>query len=87
LLSLPVNAELRLGESAVVRLTGLRNPCAQLNEFQSGLMAAVLDSAADGAIVRKGGVMGVVLCDGIVRPGGQIFVTLPNGAHRPLAPV
>ena len=87
LLSLPVHAELRLGESAVIRLTGRRNPSAQLNEFQSGLMAAVLDHAADGAIVRKAGVMGIVLCDGIVRVGDQIFVTLPGGVHRPLAPV
>lgn len=86
-MSLPVHTGLLLGDSAVVRLTGLHNPCSQFNEFQPGLMAAVLDRAADGAIVRKAGVMDVVLCDGVVRPGDQIIVTLPGGTHRPLVPV
>ena len=84
LLSLPVDTQLGLGQSAVVKLTGLRNPCAQLNDFQPGLMNAVLDRTFDGALVRKAGVMGIVLCGGIVRPGDLISVVLPATPHREL---
>ena len=84
LLSLPVDTQLRLGRSAVVKLTGLRNPCTQLNDFQPGLMTAVLDRIADGALVRKAGVLGIVLCGGIVRPGDLISVVLPAEPHREL---
>jgi len=84
LLRLPVGAELRIGDSAVVRLTGLRNPCAQLDRFQAGLMSAVLERTPSGQLVRKSGVMGVVACGGVVRPGDPIVVTLPVGPGRPL---
>ena len=84
LLELPVGTELRLGESAVVRLTGLRNPCKQLDHLQPGLMSAVLDRSANGALVRKAGVMGIVLNGGVVRPGDAIHVTLPAEPHRDL---
>jgi len=87
LLSLPVGTLLHLGPSAIVRLTGLRNPCHQLNLFQDGLMAAVLDRRPDGALVRKAGVMGVVVAGGVVQAGDSIAVTLPVGPHRALAPV
>ena len=53
LLSLSADTQLWLGQSAVVKLTGLGNPCAQLNDFQPGLMNAVLDRTTDGALVRK----------------------------------
>jgi len=72
---------------AEIELTGLRNPCAQIERFQTGLLAAVLDRAADGALIRKCGVMGVVVRGGPVRAGDAIIVTPPVGAHRPLAPV
>jgi MOSC domain-containing protein YiiM len=84
LLALPVGTELQLGASAVVRLTGLRNPCAQLDRFQAGLMAAVLERTADGKLVRKAGVMGVVIAGGIVQAGDAISVKLPAHPHRAL---
>lgn len=87
LLALPSGTLLRLGESAVVRITGVRNPCAQLDGLQPGLMEAVLERDPDGTLVRKAGVMGVVLSDGIVRAGDAILVTLPDSPHKPLAPV
>ncbi len=84
LLSLPTDAELLLGTSTLIRITGLRNPCAQLDRFQPGLMAAVLDRNSAGGLVRKAGVMGVVVRSGSVRPGDKITVALPPAPHRPL---
>jgi MOSC domain-containing protein YiiM len=84
LLTLPVGTRLCLGGEAVVELTGLRNPCAQLDEFQPGLMAAVLDRDEAGQIIRKAGVMGVVARGGVVRPGDTIRIELPTTPHRPL---
>jgi MOSC domain-containing protein YiiM len=84
LLALPVDSELHIGASAVVKLTGLRNPCDQLNQFQAGLMAAVLGRTPDGTLVYKAGDMGVVLASGLVRPGDQIHVRLPAEPHREL---
>ena len=87
LLALPTGTRLRLGEVATVEITGLRNPCVQLDTFQKGLMAATLDKDADGNLIRKAGIMGVVLVGGEVRPGDAITIDLPAGAHRPLQPV
>ena len=87
LLALPAGTRLHLGASAVVEITGLRNPCIQIDNFQKGLMAATLDRDADGNLVRKAGVMGIVLVDGDVRPGDAISVELPAAPHRALLPV
>jgi MOSC domain-containing protein YiiM len=87
LLGLPVGARLRLGDAALVQVTGLRNPCGQLDGIAPGLMAAVLDRDAEGKLVRKAGVMGVVLAGGEIRPGDAIRVELPAGSHRALEPV
>jgi MOSC domain-containing protein YiiM len=87
LLALPTGAILRLGAEAVVRVTGLRNPCYQLDELQPGLMAACLGRDADGQPVRKAGVMGVVLAGGLVRAGDAVAVELPDGLHERLRPV
>jgi len=87
LLALPTGTRLRIGAHAVVELTGLRNPCSQIDRFQPGLMAAVLDRDAQGDLVRKAGVMAVVLEGGEVRPGEAIVAELPVGAQRPLEPV
>ncbi len=84
LLGLPVGTLLHLGASAIVEVTGLRNPCAQLDAFQSGLTAAVLDRDGDGAIVRKAGIMGIVRQGGPVAPDDAIRITLPALPHRPL---
>lgn len=87
LLALPVATRLGLGAEAVVELTGLRNPCVQLDRFQDGLMAAVLDRDEEGRLVRKAGVMAVVVTGGVVRPGDDIDVALPAQPHRPLEKV
>jgi hypothetical protein len=87
LLSLHRGTRLRLGQEAVVEVTGLRNPCNQLDEIAPGLMKAVLDRDADGEVVRKSGVMGVVLQGGEVRPGDAIEVELPTEPHVRLEPV
>lgn len=84
LLHLPVDTELHLGGSAVLRLTGLRNPCVQIDQFRPGLMAAVLDRAPDGRLLRKAGVMAVVVAGGRVAPGDAVQVVLPAGPHRAL---
>lgn len=84
LLSLPEGTLLHLGASAVVRLTGLRNPCWQLDNFRPGLTSAVLDRAPDGTLVRKSGVMGVVVTGGEVRAGDPLVVVHPTGPLRPL---
>ena len=85
LLGLPRGTRLRLGE-ALVEVTGLRNPCKQLDDFRPGLMAATLDREAAGGLVRKAGVMAVVLVGGTGRPGDAIGVELP-ARHEALAPV
>lgn len=87
LLSLPVGALLHLGGEAVVEVTGLRNPCRQLDGLQPGLMGAVLGRDDGGDLVRTAGVMGIVVADGEVRPGDPIVITLPGTLHRPLEPV
>lgn len=87
LLALPTGTRLRLGADAVVEVTGLRNPCVQLNRFQAGLMQAVLDHDAEGNLVRKAGVMAIVLAGGEVRAGDAIAVELPAEPHRALEAV
>lgn len=77
LLGLPRGARLRIG-NAVIEVTGLRNPCAQLDGLRPGLMAAVLDRAPDGSLIRKAGVMGIVLRSGTVMPGERIEVEMPT---------
>jgi MOSC domain-containing protein YiiM len=87
LLALPTGARLHLGAHAVVEVTGLRNPCVQIDNFQNGLMAATLDRDAGGNLVRKAGIMSIVIADGDVQPGDAIGVELPAPPHRPLLPV
>jgi MOSC domain-containing protein YiiM len=81
LLALPRGARLHIGATAVVEITGLRNPCTQLDGLQPGLMAAVLGTAPDGSLVRRSGVMGVVVAGGDVKAGDPIRVELPRGPH------
>ncbi|MFG2938489.1 MOSC domain-containing protein [Streptomyces sp. NPDC048282] len=84
LLGLPTGTLLRIGERAVVEVTGLRNPCLQIDGFQQGLLKQVVGRDESGRIVRKAGVMSVVKVGGVVRPGDAIRVELPAGDHRPL---
>ncbi len=87
LLALPTGAKLRLGANATVEVTGLRNPCYQLNGLQEGLMAATLDRDAGGRLIRKAGIMGIVLTGGEVRVGDSVQATLPPEPHVPLEKV
>jgi MOSC domain-containing protein YiiM len=84
LLALPRGTRLHLGDDAVVEVTGLRNPCVQIERFAPGLLAQVLGRDANGEVVRRTGVMSVVISGGEVRPGDPIEVVLPAGPHRPL---
>ncbi len=84
LLALPVGTLLRCGHDAAVEITGLRNPCAQLDAFRPGLMAAVLSRDESGHLIRKAGIMGVVRTGGIVRPGDVVGIELPPQPHRRL---
>jgi MOSC domain-containing protein YiiM len=85
LLALPRGARLRIG-AVELEVTGLRNPCAQIEAYRPGLLAAVLDRAPDGALIRKTGVMAVVLQGGGIAVGDAITVALPAQAE-PLTPV
>jgi MOSC domain-containing protein YiiM len=87
LLGLPTGARLHIGTTAVVEVTGLRNPCYQLDDFQTGLMKAVLDKDEQGNLVRKAGVMGIVLMDGEVHVNDDIRVQLLPEPHEALKPV
>ncbi len=86
LLALPAGTRLTIGD-AVIEITGLRNPCVQLDRFRPGLMAAVLDRDTEGNLIRKAGVMAIVIESGPVSPGDIIHVALPTGPHRALMPV
>jgi hypothetical protein len=84
LLALPRGTRLHLGATAIVEVTGLRNPCRQLDAFRPGLMAAVLGRDPSGAIIRKAGVMGIVIAGGDLRPGDPIRMERPPEPHLPL---
>jgi MOSC domain-containing protein YiiM len=87
LLGLPAGTHLRVGDTAVVEVTGLRNPCLQLDGVRPGLMAATLDRDGRGRLVRKAGVMGIVVAGGEVRPGDEIRIEVPAGRALALEPV
>jgi MOSC domain-containing protein YiiM len=87
LLALPAGTRLHLGATAMVEVTGLRNPCVQIDDFQKGLMAATLDKDAAGNLIRKAGIMSIVRAGGDVWPGDAVRVELPAAPRRPLQPV
>jgi MOSC domain-containing protein YiiM len=87
LLGLPAGTRLRLGTDAVIEVTGLRNPCVQLDGLQPGLMKAVLDRDPEGNLIRKAGVMAIVIAGGEVHPGDPVRVVLPPEPHHELQPV
>ncbi|NUT36086.1 MAG: MOSC domain-containing protein [Hamadaea sp.] len=84
LITLPRGTLLRLGAQAVVEVTGLRNPCLQIEAFRPGMLRQVAYKDAQGRFVRRAGIMSVVLTGGVVRPGDVITVTLPDRPHQPL---
>ncbi|MDX3526845.1 MOSC domain-containing protein [Streptomyces sp. ID05-39B] len=83
LLGLPAGTLLRIG-AAVLEVTGLRNPCLQIDNFQQGLLKQVVGRDEAGNIVRRAGVMSIVREGGVVRPGDAVEAELPSGPHRPL---
>ena len=87
ILALSAGTKLKLGSHAILRVTGLRNPCAQIENFQAGLLAAVLDRKNDGALVRKAGVMCAVEQSGKVQAGDRIAVIFQPEVYLPLQPV
>jgi MOSC domain-containing protein YiiM len=87
LLALATGTHLHLGETVILEVTGLRNPCAQLDRIRPGMMAATLDRDPHGNLIRKAGIMAVVLAGGEVRSGDRIRVEPPPPPHRALAPV
>jgi MOSC domain-containing protein YiiM len=87
LLGLSMGARLKIGTHAVIEITGLRNPCAQIENFQSGLLAAVVGRAADGSLVRKAGVMAIVLEGGFVRRGDTLEIVHAPREYKPLLPI
>ncbi|MDF2495347.1 MAG: hypothetical protein K0S66_2281 [Sphingomonas sp.] len=84
LLALPRHALLRIGCDVELEVTGLRNPCAQIERFQPGLLAAVLDRGPNNEVIRKAGIMTIVKAGGMIRPGDPIDVVLPSLPHLPL---
>jgi MOSC domain-containing protein YiiM len=84
LLGLPVGTLLHLGDEAIVEVTGLRNPCVQIDGFQDGLLKRVVSRDESGRLIRRAGIMGVVRQGGTVHPGATLTAVLPSGPHRPL---
>ena len=87
LLGLPAGTVLALGDDAEVRITGLRNPCSQIDDYQRGLLKQMLGRDSRGEVVRRAGVMAVVVRGGVVRAGDPVGVRLPAGERQPLQPV
>lgn len=84
LLHLPKDTILSIGKNAKVKITGLRNPCKQINSIEIGLINAVLDKDKEGNLIRKAGIMGVVIMGGEVKAGDQIVIKLPSKPHLKL---
>jgi MOSC domain-containing protein YiiM len=84
LLGLPRGTKLRIGESVCLEVTGLRNPCSQIDAFQKGLLGGVLEKRQDGKLIRKSGIMSIVIEGGLVQAGDAIKVQLPDLPHHPL---
>lgn len=87
ILALSAGTKLQLGTQVVLRVTGLRSPCSKIESFHPGLLAAVVDRAEDGSVIRKAGVMCVVEQGGEVRAGDSILVIAQPEIHIPLEPV
>ncbi len=87
LLGLASGTLLRIGATSVLKVTGLRNPCSQIDKFQRGLMAATIGRDAAGGLVRKAGIMSIVMSPGEVAPGDTISIEPPSGIRQPLAVV
>ena len=66
-------------EHPVVTVTGLRNPCPQISNFQEGLQEQCLVRNASRVIVeRKAGIMATVDVGSVVRRGASIVAVKPE---------
>jgi len=83
LVSLGRDTILRIGGETVLCVTGLRNPCVQIEKFAPGLLNE-LAVKSDGKVRRKAGIMCVALSGGTVRPGDEVSVYHPEGPYIPL---
>jgi hypothetical protein len=84
ILGLPANTRLHIGDTAVIEITGLRNPCAQIDQFQPGLLSKVVSRDEHGGLIRKAGIMGIVLVGGHIAPGDDIHIELPPQPYHAL---
>jgi MOSC domain-containing protein YiiM len=87
LLTLPVGTRIHLGPQAIVEVTGLRDPCNQLNTLHPGLMKACIARDHNGTLIRKAGIMAIALQSGVVQPGDPISIEVPQGEWRAMGPV
>jgi MOSC domain-containing protein YiiM len=87
LLDLPRNTRLYIGETAIIEVKGLRNPCTQLDGIQEGLKKAVIDVDEKGQLVRRAGVMGIVIQGGVIHAGDEIVAELPEKPYEMLEKV
>ncbi len=83
LLELPKGTILQIG-TVQLEVTGLRNPCLQIDGLQNGLLKAVLENKANGELIRKAGIMTIVLAGGEVRAGDNITTILPLEPYQKL---
>lgn len=84
LLGLPTGTRLFIGENAVIEVTGLRNPCKQIDDFQPGLLSNVISRDEHRGLIRKAGIMGIVLASGHIASGDNIHIELPAQPYRAL---
>jgi len=86
LLDLPTGTKLEIGE-AIIEITGLRNPCHQLNQIKDGLMQKLVFKTENGDVVRLCGVMAIVLRGGDIKEGDEIQAILPKKPYIALQKV
>ncbi len=84
LINLPLNSQINIGEEVVLEVKGLRDPCKQIEAFKEGLLKKMITKDADGNLIRKTGIMTIVLGGGIVKPNDKIEVVLPKKPYHKL---
>jgi len=91
LIGLPVGSMLRIGDTALVALTGLRNPCKQIRDVGDGVLKMMFVDGErygrPGEQIGRTGVMGVVVAGGTVSAGDEIAVRYPAGVLTPMQKV
>ena len=75
--ALPQGTLLRIGDTAVVEITGLRTPCFKIERFRKGLRSAVTEHRHGGPATLKGALMAIVVAGGVVNRDDRIGVIIP----------